>query len=226
MSADHTRVFLVEDQLPLLKNLVKALSVFPELELIGTAQDGEQAVEEIVRARPQLVLLDLELPGLNGIEVTERVKRRAPEVEILILTSFEDEQKVFDAIQRGASGYLVKRVGPEKIRSAIAEVMAGGTVLEAQIARKFWNYFQSVQSKPAVSPARDAPNVNPWGLNDTELEVVRYVAKGLSNAEVGSVMTIERRTVRTHLSHIYQKMGVSSHVEAVVLALKSGLVEI
>ena len=226
MSADHTRVFLVEDQLPLLKNLVKALSVFPELELIGTAQDGEQAVEDIVRTRPQLVLLDLELPGLNGIEVTERVKRRAPEVEILILTSFEDEQKVFDAIQRGASGYLVKRVGPEKIRSAIAEVMAGGTVLEAQIARKFWNYFQSVQSKPAVSPARDAPNVNPWGLNDTELEVVRYVAKGLSNAEVGSVMTIERRTVRTHLSHIYQKMGVSSHVEAVVLALKSGLVEI
>lgn len=220
---DRTRYFIVEDQPHILKNLVKVLGVYPELELVGTAQDGERAVEEIVRVRPQLVLLDLELPSLHGIQVTQRVKRRAPEVEILILTSFEDEQKVYEAIQAGASGYLVKRVGPEKIRSAIQEVMQGGTVLEAIIARRFWNYFQSVQAKPQA-PAQ--PAGNPWNLTETEFEVLRYVAKGLSNAEVGSVMTIERRTVRTHLSHIYKKMGVNSHVDAVVLALKAGLVEV
>lgn len=220
---DRTRYFIVEDQPHILKNLVKVLGAYPELELVGTAQDGEQAVEEIVRVRPQLVLLDLELPSLHGIEVTQRVKRRAPEVEILILTSFEDEQKVYEAIQAGASGYLVKRVGPEKIRSAIQEVMQGGTVLEAIIARRFWNYFRSVQAKPqAPAPAAD----NPWNLTDTEFDVLLYVAKGLSNAEVGSVMTLERRTVRTHLSHIYKKMGVNSHVDAVVLALKAGLVEV
>ena len=217
---DRTRIFIVEDQPALLKNLVKVLGTFPELELVGTAPDGETAVEDIVRERPQLVLLDLELPGFNGIEVTRRVKRRAPEVEILILTSFEDEQKVYEAIQAGASGYLVKRVGPEKIRSGIREVMEGGTVLEPIIARKFWNYFQSVQARPPQKPQ------NPWALSPVEFDVLRYVAKGLSNAEVGQVMTLERRTVRTHLSHIYRKMGVHSHVEAVVMALRAGIVDL
>ncbi|XXF81352.1 response regulator transcription factor [Myxococcaceae bacterium GXIMD 01537] len=217
---DRTRIFVVEDQPVLLRNLVKVLGTFTELELVGTAQDGEAAVDEIVRVRPQLVLLDLELPGFNGIEVTRRVKRRAAEVEILILTSFEDEQKVYEAIQAGASGYLVKRVGPEKIRSAIREVLDGGTVLEPIIAKRFWNYFQSVQARPQEKPD------NPWGLSPVEFDVLRYVAKGLSNAEVGQVMTLERRTVRTHLSHIYRKMGVHSHVEAVVMALRAGIVDL
>ncbi|WP_224363074.1 response regulator [Hyalangium versicolor] len=217
---ERTRVYVVEDQPQLLKNLVKVLGTFEELEVVGTSQDGEEAVEDILRVRPQLVLLDLELPGLNGIQVTQRVKRRASEVEILILTSFEDEQKVYEAIQAGASGYLVKRVGPEKIRSGIREVMEGGTVLEPIIARRFWNYFQSIQTKPPEKKE------NPWGLTPTEFEVLRYVAKGLSNAEVGQVMTMERRTVRTHLSHIYRKMGVNSHVEAVVLALRAGIVDL
>ncbi len=216
---DRTRVYVVEDQPHLLKNLVKVLGTFEELEVVGTSQEGEEAVEEIVRVRPQLVLLDLELPGINGIQVTQRVKRRAPEVEILILTSFEDEQKVYEAIQAGASGYLVKRVGPEKIRSGVREVMEGGTVLEPIIARRFWNYFQSIQ-------ATQQKKENPWELTPTEFEVLRYVAKGLSNAEVGQVMTLERRTVRTHLSHIYRKMGVNSHVEAVVMALRAGVVDL
>ncbi len=218
---DRTRVFIVEDQPTLLRNLLKVLATFPELEVVGSSQDGEEAVEELVRVRPQLVLLDLELPGLNGIEVTRRVKRRAPEVEVLILTSFEDEQKVYEAIQAGASGYLVKRVGPEKIRSGIREVMEGGTVLEPIIARRFWNYFQSIQAKPA-----EPDKQNPWDLTPAEFDVLRYVAKGLSNAEVGRVMTLERRTVRTHLSHLYRKMGVNSHVEAVVLALRAGIVDL
>ncbi len=218
---ERTRVFVVEDQPTLLRNLLKVLGTFPELEVVGSAQDGEQAVEDVVAAAPHLVLLDLELPGLNGIEVTRRVKRRATDVAVLILTSFEDEQKVYEAFQAGASGYLVKRVGPEKIRSGIREVMEGGTVLEPLIARRFWNYFQSLQARPP-----EAPRENPWGLTPAEFDVLRYVAKGLSNAEVGRVMTLERRTVRTHLSHLYRKMGVNSHVEAVVLALRAGLVEL
>jgi DNA-binding NarL/FixJ family response regulator len=217
---ERTRVYVVEDQAPLLKNLLKVLSTFAEIEIVGSAQEGEAAVDEIVKLKPQLVLLDLELPGIDGIEVTKRLKRRTSEVEILILTSFDDEQKVYEAIQAGASGYLVKRVGPDKIRSAIKEVLEGGTVLEAIIAKRFWNYFNSVKAAAPQGPQ------NKWGLSDLEMDVLRYVAKGLSNAEVGHVMTLERRTVRTHLSHIYRKMGVNSHVEAVVLALKAGFVEL
>lgn len=214
-----TRVYVVEDQAPLLKNLLKVLSTFEEVEVVGSAQEGEAGVAEMVKLKPDVVLLDLELPGIDGIEVTRRVKRAGLRTEVLILTSFDNEQKVYEAMQAGASGYLVKRVGPEKIRSGIKEVMEGGTVLEALIARRFWNYFHSVQAKPAKAD-------NPWGLTPVEFEILRYVAKGLSNAEVGQVMTIERRTVRTHLSHLYKKMGVNSHVEAVVMALKAGIVEL
>jgi DNA-binding NarL/FixJ family response regulator len=216
---DRTRVYVVEDQPALLKNLLKVLSTFPEIEVVGSAQEGEAAVADILEVKPQLVLLDLELPGIDGIEVTKRVKRRSNEIEILILTSFDDEAKVYEAISAGASGYLVKRVGPEKIRSGINEVMEGGTVLEPIIAKRFWNYFNSLKATPQTL-------TNPWGLTGLEMDVLRYVAKGLSNAEVGRVMTLERRTVRTHLSHIYRKMGVNSHVEAVVLALKAGFVEL
>jgi DNA-binding NarL/FixJ family response regulator len=219
MSQDMTRVYVVEDQPQLLRSLLKVLASFSELQVVGSAMEGEAAVDEIVSLRPQVVLLDLELPGIDGIEVTRRVKQRAGAVELLILTSFDDEQKVYEAMQAGASGYLVKRVGPEKIRAGIHEVLAGGTVLEPLIARRFWNYFQSVQ-------ARKATPDDPWGLTPLEREVLEYVAKGLSNAEVGRVMSLERRTVRTHLNHLYRKMGVNSHVDAVVLALKAGLISL
>ena len=214
-----TRVYVVEDQAPLLKNLLKVLSTFEEVEVVGSAQEGEAGVAEMIQLKPDVVLLDLELPGIDGIEVTRRVKRAGLRTEVLILTSFDNEVKVYEAMQAGASGYLVKRVGPERIRSGIKEVMEGGTVLEALIAKRFWNYFQSVQARPAKAD-------NPWDLSPVEFEILRYVAKGLSNAEVGHVMTIERRTVRTHLSHLYKKMGVNSHVEAVVMALKAGVVEL
>jgi DNA-binding NarL/FixJ family response regulator len=218
MTAERTRIFLVEDQPAVLRALDKALRAYPELELVGSARDGEQAVEAIVRLQPQLALVDLELPGLDGIGVVRKVRRRAAQVELLVLTSFDDEHKVFEAISAGASGYLLKRVGPERIRAAIAEVMAGGTVLEAVIARRFWNLFQA--QRPQGVPAG-----NRWGLSAVEVEVLRFVAKGLSNAEVGQVLYLERRTVRTHLAHIYRKLGVSSHVEAVVAAVRAGLVE-
>ncbi|MFN7133147.1 MAG: response regulator [Myxococcales bacterium] len=215
-----TRVMIVEDQLPLLKNLLKLLAAFPEqVDVIGTAMSGESAVEQCLELKPELVLLDLELPGINGIEVTRRIKAKQPEVDILILTSFDDETKVYEAIQAGASGYLVKRVAVDKILSGIREVRLGGTVLEPVIAKRFWNYFQSVQAKPAEPK-------DPFGLTEVELEVLRFVAKGLSNAEVGRVMNIERRTVRTHLGHIYRKMQVNTHVEAVLKGMRAGLVEV
>jgi DNA-binding NarL/FixJ family response regulator len=208
-------VVVVEDQPALLKNIVKLLSAFPQVKVIGTAMDGESGIREVRSLHPQVLLLDLELPGMNGIEVTARLKSTQSDVLVLILTTFDDEQKVFEAIQAGASGYLVKRVPAEKIVESIVEVSQGGTVVEPRIARRFWNYFLSVQAAVA--------GTNPWGLTPLEMDILRYVAKGLSNQEVGHVMNLERRTVRTHLSHIYKKMGVNTHVDAVVAALKSGL---
>lgn len=215
----RTRVYVVEDQPALLRQLLKALALYEDLEIVGSSALGAAGLEEILDLGPDLALVDLELPDLDGLELTRRLKLTRPAVEVLILTAFDDEQKVYEAMLAGASGYLVKRVGPEKIHSAIQEVMAGGTVLEAIVARRFWSYFQAVQARPKEPE-------NPWGLSEVEREVLFYVARGLSNSEVGRVMALEHRTVRTHLQHIYRKMGVSSHVDAVVMALRSGLVQL
>lgn len=220
---DPVRVICVEDSPPVLKMLEKLLSSRPELELLGTATSGEDGVELARRVRPRVVLLDLELPGMDGIATTRKLKAggvpaavdgTAPEV--LILTTFDDEQKVYEAMQAGASGYLVKRVAGEKIVQGVLEVAEGGTVIESRLARRFWNYFASVQGKAQGDP---------FGLTPVELEVLQYLAKGLSNAEVGRIMELQRRTVRTHLGHIYQKLGVASHVDAVVKGLQAGLIE-
>ena len=212
------RVFVVEDQPKLLRALTKFLGTREEVELVGSAMSGEDALEAIPEACPNVVLLDLELPGMDGLEVLRRLKPKHPEIEILILTTFDDETRVYEAVQSGAAGYLVKRIAHEQIVDAVREVWAGGTVIESRIARRFWNYFQSVKGGASEPSAH--------GFTDLELDILQFLAKGLSNAEVGQVMSIERRTVRSHLGHIYRKLGVSSHVEAVVKALKLGLVDL
>ncbi|RMG17169.1 MAG: DNA-binding response regulator [Deltaproteobacteria bacterium] len=217
-ASDRISLFLVEDQAALLKALQKFLSTVDDLEVVGTALSGEEAVRRIPELGPDVVLLDLELPGMDGIEVLRHLKPACPECQVLILTTFDDETKVYEAMQAGASGYLVKRMATEKIPDAVREAHRGGVVIESRIARRFWNYFQSVRASP--------PEVDRCGLTDVELEVLAFIAKGLSNAEVGEVMQIDRRTVRTHLSHIYRKLGCNSHVQAVVKGLKLGLIDL
>ncbi len=214
------RILIVEDNPQMLRNLVKIVSAHPGFEVVGEVMDGELAVKKATELRPDFILLDLELPGMNGIEVTERVKGRHPEIDILILTTFDDEAQVYRAIRAGAGGYLVKRVASSRIASAIQEVRDGGVVIESVIAKRFWNYFNSVRAQPK------AAQTDPWGLTSEERDVLQFIAKGLSNAEVGNVMQIERRTVRTHLGHIYEKLGVHTHVEAVIKALRAGIVEL
>ncbi len=217
MSEAVTRVAVVEDQAPMLRRLVKLLGEFPRLAVAGAYPNGETAVQGLLAAPPDAVLLDLELPGMNGIDVIREVKPKEPALAILVLTTFDDEAKVYEAVVAGASGYLVKRLPIERIVEAIGEAVDGGLVIEAAIGRRFWNYFQSLR--------RPAATEDPFGLTPEERSVLQFVAKGLTNAEVGRVLEIERRTVRTHLLHIYRKLGVASHVEAVVKALKAGLVE-
>ena len=209
-------VVVVEDDPRTLKNLVRLLSGYPEFQVVGSAMSGEAALQTIDALTPQAVLLDLELPGIDGIEVTTRVKAAHPEIEILILTTFDDETKVYRAVQAGAGGYLVKRVAPEKIREGLLQILAGGTVIEPRLARRFWNYFQSVKGKPP--PGAESL------LEPIERDILQMIARGLTNQETGKVLSLERRTVRTHLAHIYRKLGVGSRSEAVVSALQKGLI--
>ena len=209
-------VFAVEDSAEALKALRKLLSGREEVRLVGTATSGEEALRLAPAAAPRVVLMDLELPCASGIETTRALKAVA-DLEVLVLTSSDDEQHVFDAMRAGASGYLVKGAQAGRLIEAIVEVDAGGTVIEPRLAKRFWAYFKGVQEprKPTV------PELTP-----VELDILMMIARGLSNEEAGRVVSLDRRSVRTQLGHIYTKLGVRSHVEAVVKGLKLGLLEL
>jgi len=160
--------------------------------------------------------LDLELPGMDGIEVTQDLTPTQRGMEILVLTSFADESKVFEAIRAGAAGYLVKGLAPSSLQQAIREVLAGGTVIEPRLAKRFWNLFASERGKENSQ----------YGLTPEELEVLTLVGRGLSNPETAQALGASRRSIKSHLEKIYRKLDVSNRVEATVRALRAGLIEL
>ena len=213
-----TRILICEDDPRFSKLLVKVLSAEEDLQVVGQFPSGEEACRAVhqARVRPDLLLLDLELPGMDGIDVIEDLLPSHPGLEVLVLTSFADETKVFEAMRAGAAGYLVKGIAPGQLKQAIRDVLRGGTVIEARLARRVWNYFASVKGRSGQS----------HGLTAEELEVLTLVGRGLSNPETATALGASRRTIKTHLERIYRKLEVSGRVEATVKALAAGLIEL
>jgi DNA-binding NarL/FixJ family response regulator len=226
---EKIKVVLVEDQPPVLKNQLKILQEAPEIEVIGTALSGEAALALLEKQQPDVVLQDLGLPRMTGIEVTREVKKRWPGVEVLIFTIFDEEEKVIEAVKAGASGYLLKGASGEKVIDAIREVKAGGSVIQPNLARRLLRHFRvpedssSPQPEPLPPGIREEPPMRP--LTVREIEILRLIAKGLTNNEAARVLGLTRATVRTHLEHIYEKLEVTNRVEAVTEGLRKGLIE-
>lgn len=208
------RLLLCEDQTRFRALLRRVLSGVADFKIDDEAATGEDACRLAQQHRPDLLLLDLELPGMSGLEVIKRLRPTVPATEILVLTSFADEARVFEAMLQGAAGYLVKGIAPRRLEEAIREVLAGGTVIEPRLARRFWSYFASVQGRSA----------HRWSLTAEELEVLALLAQGLSNPEAARAMGASRRTIKSHLESVYRKLGVSSRVQAVVAVLQAGLI--
>ncbi len=219
------KVFFVEDQPKILKNQMKLLGRFDEIEITGKAMSGEDALDLLGDAKPDVILLDLGLPGISGIDVTKEVKEKWPEMEILIFTIFEEEDKVMEAIQAGASGYLLKGMEAEKIVEAIVEVAQGGSVIQPSLARSLLRHFR-IQPGPETSGADEKPQEDVPTLTPREIEILQIIAKGLSNAEAGKVLGVSRATIRTHLEHIYSKMSVSNRVEAITEGIRHGIIDV
>ena len=213
-----TRILICEDDPRFSKLLAKVLNAEEDFQVVGQCPSGEEACRVVrqARARPDLLLLDLELPGMDGIHVIEDLLPTLPGLEVLVLTSFADETKVFEAMRAGAAGYLVKGIAPGQLKQAIRDVLRGGTVIEARLARRFWSYFASVKGHGGQT----------HGLTAEELEVLTLVGTGLSNPEAAAALGSSRRTIKTHLERIYRKLGVSGRVEATVKALAAGLIEL
>src|SRR5207302_2799449 len=196
---------------------------------IGTALSGEAALDFLEKKQPEVLLQDLGLPGISGIEVTKRVKQKWPKIEVLIFTIFDEEEKVIEAVKAGASGYLLKGATADKIVEAIREVNAGGSVIQPNLARRLLKYFHVSETPdekaetPQERAMREEPPTRP--LTEREIEILRLIAKGLSNNEAARVLTLSRATLRPHLEHIYEKLEVTNRVEAVTEGLRKGLIE-
>ena len=223
-AAGKIAVVVCEDQPQILRNQVKILQESPEIEVTGTALSGESVLELLEWGRPQVLLQDLGLPGMSGIDVTREVKRRWPAVEVLIFTTFDEEEKVIEAVKAGASGYLLKGARSEQIVEAIREVNAGGSVIQPSLARRLLRHFRVPEAGAPQPPPRAEEPGRP--LTQREIDILRLIAKGLSNGEAASVLGLSRATVRTHLEHIYQKLDVTNRVEAVTEGMRKGLIEV
>jgi DNA-binding NarL/FixJ family response regulator len=233
---NRIKVLVVEDQPQILKQQLKILGESQEVEVVGTALSGEAALDwlqanaQSAAKWPDVILEDLGLPRMTGIEVTREVKRLYPKIEVLIFTIFDEEEKVIEAVKAGASGYLLKGTTADKIVEAIREVKSGGSVIQPNLARRLLQHFKVPESadapieRPAPPPGqREEPPSRP--LTEREIEILRLIAKGLSNNEAARVLTLSRATVRTHLEHIYEKLEVTNRVEAVTEGLRKGLIE-
>lgn len=210
------RVVVVEDQVRILEPLLQLLGAAPALRIVGSARSGEEALELLESTPCDVILCDLGLPGISGIEVIEASKRRWPATEVLVFTVFEEEEQVVGAIRAGASGYLLKGAPADKIVEAIAEVRAGGTVIQPSLARKLLDHFRA--------PAPAALDEGGRSLSPRESEILQLIAKGLTNPEVADVLSLSRSTIRTHLEHIYEKLDVTNRVEAVTEGLRKGII--
>jgi DNA-binding NarL/FixJ family response regulator len=211
------RVLICDDQAVVCEGLRAILSTVNTIEVVGIANDGEQAVEDVAKLHPDVVLMDLKMPVMTGIQATRLIHSQFPEVRVLVLTTYDFDEWVFDAIRNGASGYLLKDTPRETLVSAIQGTVAGKTYVDPSVAGKLFNKI-SRGSAPT-----DTSIVN--SLSDREREVLRLLASGMSNSDIAQHLYLSEGTVRNYVSSILTKLGVSDRTQAAVLALRAGIAE-
>jgi NarL family two-component system response regulator LiaR len=207
------RVFVADDHAIVRKGIAAVLEIVPDIEVVGEAKNGHDAVYRVEQLRPDVILMDLVMPEMDGIEAIRRIKDRQPEARILVLTTFAGEDKIFPAIKAGALGYHLKDSRPEELVQAIREVYRGESSLHPVIARKVLEEL----SRPPDRPPTPDP------LTPREVQVLRLVAQGLENREIAERLMISEATVRTHVSNITGKLHVASRTQAALYALREGI---
>jgi DNA-binding NarL/FixJ family response regulator len=214
-----TRVVIADDQALVRGGFRMILEAQPDIEVVGEASDGYEAVDQARRLQPDVVLMDIRMPGLDGIEATRRLLRDASaSLRVLMLTTFDLDEYVYQAMRAGASGFLLKSVDPPELAHAVRVVAAGDALLAPTITRRLLERFLR------LPPPGSAP---PEGLGDLtarELEVLTLMARGLSNTEMATALFLSETTVKTHVAHLFQKLGLRDRVQAVIIAYESGLV--
>jgi DNA-binding NarL/FixJ family response regulator len=213
------RVLLVDDDDLMRAGLKAVLSSDERVDVVGEAGDGRSAVEQARRLRPDVVLMDVRMPDLDGISATRDVLDTSGEVKVVILTTFEQDDYIFGALNAGASGFLLKRTTPEQLLAAIQTVAAGDSLLSPSVTRTVINQMAR-QPAPQIGPNRLLE-----GLTPREREVLELLARGLSNGEIASELVIEESTVKTHVKRILMKLRLRDRIQAVIFAYESGVTQ-
>ena len=211
--AETIRIFIADDHIVVREGLRALLGTEPGIEIVGEAADGNDAVAAIRTLHPDVILLDLVMPHMNGLDVIIEVTQDNPQARILVLTSFSDDDKVFPAIKAGALGYLLKDSSPQELIQAIRDVYHGEPSLDPTIALKLLHEFK----EPADQPPAPEP------LTEREVKVLSLVSHGLSNQEIADTLGISERTVRTHVGNILSKLHFANRTQAALYALRRGL---
>lgn len=209
------RIVIADDHAIVRQGTRSLLERENDIEVVGEAGDGEEAVKLIEHLKPDVAILDIAMPKLNGIEVTKQIKPKQPSTAVLILTAYDDDVYVFKLLEAGAAGYLLKDVNSREVVDAVRAVYAGESVLHPVIARKVVSRFRPSSS----DAAKEKPSLE---LSEREMEVLKLAAKGMSNSDIADSLFINIRTVQGHLTSIFNKLSVGSRTEAIFQAVKRG----
>lgn len=216
-------VLIVEDESECLRRFVDVVLADPALTLVGAVSSGQAAISTADASPPDVVLVDLGLPDVDGIEVIRHVVRHHPQAEVLVVTMFGDDAHIVAAVEAGATGYLLKDAAPRQIVEAIHAIRAGDAPITPSIARRVLARFRTLRVPPPAAPQAPAPEAAPSPLTERETEILQLVGKGLSFADVAQLLEVSPHTVVTHVKRIYRKLAVHSRGEAVFEARSMGL---
>jgi len=214
-------LLLVEDHRLVRESFANLLKLKPEFEVVGEAASGEEALEKVDRLKPEIILMDIKLPGISGIEATKIIKEKYPEIEVIILSMYDEDEYVLEAVKAGASGYVLKSISDtEELFQAIKVVHSGGYLIQPQLAKKILQNFTRASKnlpKGKISPLKE--------ISEREIEVLEHVAQGKSNKEIAEILFISEKTVKAHLRTIFRKLEVADRAQAVAYAMRKGWVE-
>lgn len=213
------RILVVDDQPLFREGLKVVLAAQPDFEVVGEAGNGVEAVRCVEDLNPAVVVMDLRMPKLNGVEATRRIRQAHPEVAVLVLTTFDDDEEVFEALRAGAMGYLLKDAPPEQLHEAVRSASHGESFLQPAIASKVVAEFNRLSE---IHPPRPRPKLTE-SLSPRECEVLRALATGKSNKEIGAALNLAEGTVKNHLSNIFGKLDVLDRTQAALIAREMGL---
>jgi DNA-binding NarL/FixJ family response regulator len=210
------RVLIADDQTLFRAGLGRLLNEDSRVEVVGQALDGQDAVKQALKLKPDVVLMDLKMPGVDGIEATRQITEADPSIKVLILTTFETDSNVIQALKAGASGYVLKDSSPDAIASSVVAVMSGERVMAGAVANRVLQMLTG-----ATTPKEFYD-----GLTNREIEILKLLANGMANKQIAYRLKISEKTVRNHVSNTYEKLGIYDRSQAVLYAVRKGLVEV